>query len=131
VATRTTVLRPGLDPVDGGPVAAVHLDPLGLQLVTRPAGVEELGVHVLGDGDRAVAVADGGVDDVEQRHRRAAVRRADGVEMGGPDGHRRPGVSGPDLVERDAQVRRERVGGEPGEELGWDVVLRVRHDRTL
>ena len=43
-------------------------------------GGEELGVHVLGDGDRAVAVAHGRVDDVEQRHGGAAVGGADRVE---------------------------------------------------
>ena len=75
-------------------------------------------MHVLGDGDRAVAVAHRRVDDVEQRHRRPAVRGADGVEQVGRDGHRRAGVAGADLLEGDAEVGGERVGGEPGEQLG-------------
>jgi hypothetical protein len=125
------VLRPGLDPVDGGAVGPVHLDPLGLQAVAGAAGGEELGVHVLRDGHRAVTVAHRRVDDVEQRHRGPAVRGADGVQQAGLHGHRRAGVAGADLLQRDAQMGRERVGRQAREQLGWDVVLLVRHDRTL
>ena len=78
------VLRAGVDPVDRRAAAAVQLDALGDQPVAGAPGGEELGVHVLGDGHRAVAVAHRRVDDVEQRHRRAAVRGADGVEVRGP-----------------------------------------------
>src|SRR3712207_8131099 len=38
--------------------------------------------------------------------------RSDAVEQLRADGHRRPGVPGADLVQLDAQVRGERVGGQ-------------------
>jgi hypothetical protein len=109
----------------------VHLGALGDEPVAGPARGEELGVHVLRDRHRPVAVADRRVDDVQQRHRRPAVRHADRVEQPGSDRHRGAGVPGADLLEDDAQVPRQWVGREKTEQLGWDVVLRVRHDRTL
>jgi hypothetical protein len=113
----------------------VHLGALGDQPVARPAGGEELGVHVLGHRDRAVAVADRRVHDVEQGHRGAAVRGADRVEQLRAHRHRRAGVAGPHLLQPDPQQLGQRVGGQPGEQRGGDVGSVVRsgigHDRRL
>jgi GNAT superfamily N-acetyltransferase len=109
----------------------VHLDALGHQPVAGTAGFEELGVHVLRHGDGAVAVADRRMDDVQQRHGRAAVRRPDGVEQLRADRHRGPRVAGAHLLESDPQMRRQGVGRQLCEQRCDDVRSSIGHDQRL
>ena len=58
------------------------------------------------------------VDDVDERHHRAAVRGPGGVEQAVGDRHTGAGITRADVLEDDAQQVGHGVGGEIGEQLG-------------